>query len=83
MYILSQDRMTTINSTALTSINIEKIRFFDPKFEERFPDAHRIVAYGKGEKIYILGAYEDKQNAIYHLTWLLNAMKDNERTYEM
>lgn len=82
MYILSQNKLLTVNSTILSSINIEKIEWDDPDMIKKYPDAHKIVAYGKGEKVYLLGIYDGKKSAEWKLSWLHEAMKENQKTFE-
>lgn len=81
MFIMSQDEDLTVNSTTLSSINIEKISFIDDKLQKQYPDAHKVVAYGKGEKSYLLGIYGSKVSAEYALRRLHIAMDENMKTF--
>ena len=81
MYLLSQNKAVSVNSTTLSSISIEKAVFVNKEFEEKFPEAHAILAFGKGDKTYIMGIYTNKERAEREMERLHDAMSEKEPTY--
>ena len=83
MYIMDQFHKMTVNSTTLSSIQIQEIFFADSELKEAFPKPYRIMGYGKGDKEYVLGTYADVVEATRELEGLHKAMENKEKTYEL
>ena len=81
MYILSQDGKTSVNSTTLSSLGIERGRCYDEELRDVFTAPCEVIAYGKGDKEYRMGLYADKEEAIENLRDLHGAMERSEKTY--
>lgn len=78
MYILGQGGKLTVNSTTVSSIDIQPIEY---EKDGETKKAWCIVAHGKGDKTYLLAAYDYEDRAVYKLKDLIADMSENRKTY--
>jgi len=82
MYILSQDREKSVNNTTLSSFGIRQVEYANEELSAKFPKPYAVIAYGKGDKEYLMAVYANKEEALRNLEEMHRAIKRSEKTIE-